>query len=138
MTEVMCGPQRGPGGTVGSLQIFLWTAGTGEQEVTVLSLSYLLNLKREGRVVGNTLEDWDINLVFAVKLIRPGVLSSFVSQNIPASCLSHHEDITEGVAVGVEVIADLIRVSAVKYFPGVRLGWLEGVTKVSKDWDEAL
>ena len=137
MTEVMCGPQRGPGGTVGSLQIFLWTAGTREQEVTELSLSYLRNLKRVGRVVGRH-HHWDINLVLAVILIGPGVLSSFVSQNIPASGLSHHEDITEGVAVGVEIILDLIRVSAVKYFPGVGLGSLQSVAQVSQDGAQTL
>ena len=81
---------------------------------------------------------WDTNLILAVVLVGPGVLSSFVSQNIAASHLSHHKDITEGVAVAVEVIADLIRVSAVKYFPGVGLGWLETVAQTSQDWDQAL
>ena len=137
MTEVVCGPKRGPGGTVGSLQILLGTAGTGQQEVTELSLSYLLNLKREGRVVG-THQDGDINLVLAVILIGPGVLSSFVSQNILASGLSHHEDITERVAVAVEIILDLLRVSAVKYFPGVGLGSLQSVAQASQDRDQAL
>ena len=137
MTEVVCGPQRGPGGTVGSLQILLGTAGTRQQEVTELSLSYLLDLKRKERVVG-THQDGDINLVLAVILIGPGVLSSFVSQNIPASGLSHHEDITEGVAVGVEIILDLLRVSAVKYFPGVGLGGLQSVAQASQDRDQAL
>ena len=49
-------------------------------------------------------------LILGVILVGPGVLSSFVLKNVAASELSHHKDITEGVAVGVEVIADLIRV----------------------------
>ena len=85
-----------------------------------------------------THQDGDINLVLAVILIGPGVLSSFVSQNIPASGLSHHEDITEGVAVAVEIILDLIRVPAVKYFPGVGLGSLQSVAQASQDRDQAL
>ena len=130
MTEVVGGPQGGPGGTVGSLQVLLGSAGTGEEEVSELSLSDLLDLKREVRVVGRHGER-DIHLLLAVILTRPGVLSSLVSQNIPASHLSHHEHITEGVAVGVEIILDQVRVCAVEYFPGVRLSWLQRVAQIS-------
>ena len=135
----MRGALRGPGGTVGSLQILLWTAGTRQQEVTELSLSYFLNLKRKWRVfTWNTPSLGDIPLLLAVIFTGPGVLSSFVSENVAASHLSHHEDITEGVAVAVEIILDLLRVSAVKYFPGVGLGSLQSVAQVSQDRDQAL
>ena len=85
-----------------------------------------------------THQDGNINLVLAVILIGPGVLSSFVLQNVAASQLSHHKDITEGIAVGVGSILDLLRFPAVEYFPGVRLGWLESVAQVCQDWDQAL
>ena len=45
VTEVVRGSQRGPARTIGSLQIQLRTAGTRQQEVTELSLSYFLDLK---------------------------------------------------------------------------------------------
>ena len=47
VTEVVRGSQRGPARTIGSLQILFGTAGTRQQEVTELSLSYLLNLQRK-------------------------------------------------------------------------------------------
>ena len=78
------------------------------------------------------------NLILGVKLIRPGVLSSFVSENIAASHLSHDKDITEGIAVCVEIIFDLSRVPAVKYFPGVRLSWLQRVAQTSQHRAQAL
>ena len=137
MTEVVGGTQGGPGGTVGSLQVLLGPAGTGEEEVSKLSLSDLLDLKREVRVVGGHGER-DIHLLLAVILTRPGVLSSFVFKNKPSFLFSHNENITERIAVGVELILNLLGLRGVEYLPGVGLGGLESVAKVGQDGHQTL
>ena len=79
-----------------------------------------------------------MNLILGVELIRPGILSSFIFENQSTSEFSHDEHVTEWVAVGVEIILDLVRLPAVEYLPGVGLGGLEGVAKVSQHGNQQL
>ena len=79
-----------------------------------------------------------LNLFFSVELIRPGVLSSFVFENKPSFLFSHNENITEGIAVAVELILNLLGLCGVEYLPGVRLCWLQGIAEISQHRDELL
>ena len=78
------------------------------------------------------------NLILGVKLIRPGVLSSFVFENKSPFQLSHDEHVTEREAVSVEIIFDWVRLRGVEYLPGVGLGGRESVAKVGQDGHQTL
>ena len=78
------------------------------------------------------------DLLLGVELLRPGVSTSFILENKPALLFSHDEHVTERVAVGVEVILDLLGLRGVEYLPGVGLGGLESVAKVGQDGHQTL